>query len=80
MTSGFFHGSGSPNPLSIPLGSFRIFSKIRGDIRSLRCTTGVIATSTNDTSDIVGKFAAGVVDTGFIYMLILLPKGVQKKS
>jgi hypothetical protein len=32
------------------------FSKIRGDIRESRCTTGV-----NDTG---GKFAAGVVDTG----------------
>ncbi len=42
---------------------FLIFSKIRGDIRSLRCTTGIIATGTNDTSGIVGKFAAGVVDT-----------------
>jgi hypothetical protein len=32
-TSGFFHKSVSPGPLSILLGSFRIFSKIRGDIR-----------------------------------------------
>jgi hypothetical protein len=31
-------------PLSIPLWSFRIFSKIRGDIRSFRFATGV-----NDT-------------------------------
>ncbi len=38
------------------MGPFRFFSKIGGDIRSLRCTTGVI--------DIGGKFAAGVVDTG----------------
>ncbi len=29
----FFHKSVSPRPLSIPLGPFRIFSKIRGDIR-----------------------------------------------
>jgi hypothetical protein len=29
-----FHESVSPTPLSIPLGPFRIFSKIRGDIRS----------------------------------------------
>jgi hypothetical protein len=40
----------------ITLGSFRIFSKIRGDIRKLRCTTGV-----NDTG---GKFATSVSDTG----------------
>ena len=32
-TSGFFHKSVSPGPLSIPLGPFRIFSKIRGDNR-----------------------------------------------
>ncbi len=30
----FFHESVSPKPLSIPLGPFRIFSKIRRDIRS----------------------------------------------
>jgi hypothetical protein len=33
-----FHESSSPNPLKITLGSFRIFSKIRGDIRKSRCT------------------------------------------
>jgi hypothetical protein len=38
----FFHESVSHKPLSIPLGPFRIFSKIRGDIRSSRCTTGVV--------------------------------------
>jgi hypothetical protein len=32
-------------PPKIPLGSFRIFSKIRGDIRSSRSTTGVVDTS-----------------------------------
>jgi hypothetical protein len=52
----FFHESPSPKPLIITLGSFRIFSKIRGDIRKSRCTTGV-----NNTS---GKFATGVNDTG----------------
>jgi hypothetical protein len=51
----FFHQSVSPQPQSIPLGPFRIFSKIRGDIRKSRCTTGV-----NDTG---GKFAAGVNST-----------------
>jgi hypothetical protein len=29
-----------PQTQSIPLGPFRIFSKIRGDIRKSRCTTG----------------------------------------
>jgi hypothetical protein len=42
--------------LKITLGSFRIFSKIRGDIRKYRCTTGI-----NDTGS---KFATGVNDTG----------------
>jgi hypothetical protein len=46
-----FHESPSPKPLKITLGSFPIFSKIRGDIRKSRCTTGV-----NDTG---GKIAAG---------------------
>jgi hypothetical protein len=40
----FFHESVSPQPLSIPIGPFRIFSKIRGGIRSSRCTTGVADT------------------------------------
>jgi hypothetical protein len=52
----FFYESVSPQPQSIPLGPFRIFSKIRGDIRKSRCTTGV-----NDTG---GKFATDVNDTG----------------
>ncbi len=52
----FFHESVSPTPQSIPFRPFRIFSKIRGDIRESRCTTGI-----NDTG---GKFATGVNDTG----------------
>ena len=63
----FFHESPSPKPLIITLGTFRIFSKIIGDIRKSRCTTGVndtggkFATGINDTG---GKFATGVIDTG----------------
>jgi hypothetical protein len=39
-TSGFFHESVSPRPLSIhPLRAVSIFLKIRGDVRSSRCTT-----------------------------------------
>jgi hypothetical protein len=34
----FFHESGSPKSLSIPYVAFQIFSKIRGDICSSRCT------------------------------------------
>jgi hypothetical protein len=71
----FFHESPSPKPLIITLGSFRIFSKIRGDIRKSRCTTGVndtggkFVTGINDTdtpcvADTGGKFATGVNDTG----------------
>jgi hypothetical protein len=56
FASGFFYESVSPKPLSIPLGPFRIFSKIRGDIRSSRLTTGI-----NDTGD---KIASGINDTG----------------
>ncbi len=44
FASGFFHQSVSPQPLSIPFGPFRIFSKIRGDIRRSRLTTGVVDT------------------------------------
>jgi hypothetical protein len=44
FASSFFHESPSPKPLIITLESFRIFSKIRGDIRKSRCTTSV-----NDT-------------------------------
>ncbi len=63
----FFMNQFPPKPLSIPLGPFRIFSKIRGDIRSARLTTGVndtggkIAAGINDTG---GKFATGINDTG----------------
>jgi hypothetical protein len=61
VSGDFFHGSPSPKPLKITLGSFRFFSKIRGDIRKSRCTTGV-----NDTGvkDIGGKIAAGINDIG----------------
>jgi hypothetical protein len=44
FASGFFLESVSHKPLIIQLGLFRIFSKIRGDIRSSRFATGV-----NDT-------------------------------
>jgi hypothetical protein len=49
------------------LGSFRILSKIRGDIPKSRCTTSVndtggkFATGVNDTG---GKIATGIYDTG----------------
>ncbi len=40
----FFYESVSPQPQSIPLRPFQIFSKIRGDIHSSRLTTGVADT------------------------------------
>ncbi len=40
----FLHQSVFPQPQSIPLGPFQIFSKIRRDIRSSRLTTGVVDT------------------------------------
>jgi hypothetical protein len=43
----FFMNQFPPKPLSIPLGPFRIFSKICGDIRSSRLTTGI-----NDTNNL----------------------------
>jgi hypothetical protein len=43
----YLHGSDSPKPLIIPLGPFRICLKIRGDIRSSWCTTGVVETGGN---------------------------------
>jgi hypothetical protein len=65
----FFHESVSPQPQGIPLGPFQFFSKIRGDIRKSRCTTGIdtggkLTPGVNDTG---GKFChsfASVVDTG----------------
>ncbi len=44
FASGFFHQSVSPQPQSILLGPFQIFTKIRRDIRSSRLTTGVADT------------------------------------
>jgi hypothetical protein len=44
FASGFFLESVSPKPLILPLGPFRVFSKIHEDIRSSRFATGV-----NDT-------------------------------
>ncbi len=52
----FFHESMSPGPLSNPLGSFQLFSKIRRDNRKWMFISGV-----NDTGD---KFFGGVNETG----------------
>jgi hypothetical protein len=55
----FFSGISFPKHLSIPLRPFRIFLKIRGDLRQF-------ATGCNFAASIVdtgGKFAAGVNNT-----------------
>ncbi len=67
----FFHESVSPQPLSIPLESFRIFLKIRGYIRSSRCITSVV--------DIGGKFATCVVDTSGAPWLANISANLRKK-
>jgi hypothetical protein len=66
-----FHESVSPQPQCIPFRPFQIFSKIHGDIRESRCTTGIKTTPVANLSTIFasvvdtnGKFAAGVNDTG----------------
>jgi len=76
----FFYESVSPQPQSVLLGPFRIFSKIRGNVRRSRLTTGI-----NDTG---GKQweqyqAADTLKWTWrqncIYKLTLLPKGVKTK-
>ncbi len=44
----FFHESVSPQPQSITLRPFRIFSTICGEICKSRCTTGINDTGGND--------------------------------
>jgi hypothetical protein len=53
--SGFLHGSVSPKPLILHLGSFQIFSKICGDIRSSMCTTSVVDTGGKWKKSLVRK-------------------------
>ena len=56
-TWGFFHESVSPGPLSVLLGLFGIFTKIRRDIRNFVFIVGVsetgkmLFTGVNDTDD-----------------------------
>jgi hypothetical protein len=51
-------------------GQFRIFTKIRGDIRGSRCTTGIndtganVATNLLSVVDTGGKFTTGFIDIG----------------
>ncbi len=50
FASGFFHESVSPQPQSIPLGPFKIFAKIHGDMRKPRSTTPVANLPTVSTT------------------------------
>ncbi len=51
----FFSWTTFHKPLSISSGLFQIFSKIRGDIRSSRCTIGVIDTGGKWKKSSIGK-------------------------
>jgi hypothetical protein len=59
----FFHQPVSPKPLSIPLGLFRIFSKICENIRGSRCQICHRYQLSTTPAVQLGKFTAGVVDT-----------------
>jgi hypothetical protein len=55
-----------PSP-EYPIRTVSNFSKIQGDIRKSRCTTGTNNTSSKfvtGVNDTGGKFATGVNDTG----------------
>jgi hypothetical protein len=79
----FFHESSFLMPLKITLGSFQIFSKILWDIFKSRYTTGSNDTSSKFALYIVGVFGNNDTVIFFnvnnIFMLTLLPKGVQTK-
>jgi hypothetical protein len=68
----FLHESPSPKPLIITVGSFRIVSKIRGDIRKSRCTTGV-----NDTG---GKIATVLMEYSGAGGKLIHEKNQKQKS
>jgi hypothetical protein len=55
----FFYESVSPQPQSVLLGPFRTFSKIRGDIRSSRLTSGVADTMCLSRHAIAGLNSVG---------------------
>ncbi len=65
----FFHESVSPKPLIIPLGPFRIFSKIRGDIHSSRFATGVV--------DTVDKWKKSLIRNFFFFFWTPLERRVS---
>jgi hypothetical protein len=62
-TSGFLHGSVSAKPLIIPLGPFEFFPKIRRDICSSRCTSGIVDTGGKWKNLKSEKFSIFLLDT-----------------
>ncbi len=84
-TSVFFHESVYPGPLSIPLGSFQLFSKIRRDkIRKnfiFRCnvhSTRLFTMKKNYTWKFF-SFIAGVVDTAEQHQFAIISANFRKK-
>jgi hypothetical protein len=70
LTSGFLHDrSFSLKPLIIPLGPFQIFSKIDGDIRSSRCTTGVVDTGGKRKKTSIRKIF--IISFGYLWVVEL---------
>ncbi len=65
----FFMNQFPPKPLIIPIGPFRIFSKIHGDIRSSRCTTGVLDTSGKWKKSSIRNISIILLDTGYVVEL-----------
>jgi hypothetical protein len=63
----FFHQSVSPQPQSIPLGPFRIFSKILGDIRSSRLTTGAVDTGGKSEKSSIRKIL--IILLGYLWIV-----------
>ncbi len=70
FASGFFHGSVSPQPQSIPLGPFQIFSKFADIFAGLGApplSTTLVANLPPVSTTLAANFAtslASVVDTG----------------
>jgi hypothetical protein len=68
-----FYESVSPQPQSVLLGPFRIFSKIHGDIRSSRLTTGVADTGGKWKKSLIRKILIILLGHLWICSLILFP-------
>jgi hypothetical protein len=75
----FFYGTVSPQPQRIPLGPFRIFSKIRGDIRKSTTPAAKIPPiSTTPAANFATSFAS-VVDIEMLLMAVMVYSGTWEK-